>query len=113
MADDRTSNGTAQWFNHDEDPEEYRIKQWMDLQNVSCNTLGGHAHRLALSGEKEVRHHHHDEKCIFQAGVNSMMPGLQVLRREIETMNDAMDQIHRIAKHHGSPKGKEYCRDRY
>jgi hypothetical protein len=112
-ADDRTTNGSAEWFNHDNDPEEQRIWLWLELQNVSCGNLGGHTHRNSMPPGMEMeRHHHHDQKCIFQAGINSVAPLVASQRRQIESINDAMDQIHRIAAQNGSVKGQEYCRDR-
>jgi len=112
MADGgREGNPKGPWWNHDGDPQEIRIDQWMRLQNVSCDEMGSHDHRMSNPSEPEGRHHHHDFKCLFQAGRNSMAPLVESQRRQIADVNDAMDQIHRIARRLGTDKAREICSD--
>lgn len=114
MAESRKVNGVAEWWNHDNDPKEQEVLDFLRLQNMDCGNYGYHHHAHVKGhpiGTALMNHHHHDLKCIFQAGINSLASLVESQRRQIADVNDAMDQIHRIARRLGTDKAREICAD--
>lgn len=73
------------------DPEGARISSdLMSRMGISCGHLGAHGH------DSHPLHHHHDLRCLVEAGANAIRPDLKTAKERLEIK--ARSQQHYMRK---------------